>query len=488
MSVTKAVAVNTAVQLVGKVVTTTLSLVVIAALTRYLGVRAFGEYTTVFAYVAFLGVLADFGFFWILVREIAQLDDQVRYDATVSTVLTLRVFLGIGVFVLGALVATVIPQYSAEVRLGIAIIALSWLATALNSTFVAVFQNKLRMDLAVLTDVVGRAVTLGLVLWLIAADRSLPTIFGAYVVGNGVNFSLSYWFGRRFVTIRPRFDLVEWRRIFLEAYPMGLVLILHVIYFRTNSVMLSLMQGPIQVGIFGAPFKIFEVLLTLPIMFLGNVFPMLTRLLVERSVKVPFVIQRSFDALLTIALPLTVGGIMLAEPIIRVIAGEEFVQAATVAPVFGWPATAVTVLQILMLTVGIAFVSNLFNYLLIARGDQRRLVLPYLVFGVTNVALNALFIPLWSYVGAAVATLITELLVVGYLGWLAIQSTRIQLSLTIAGRIILSTTLMGLFILWWPGQLWGTLIGAMFVYAGAASLTGVVTPAFVREIVFGGKE
>lgn len=485
MGVVRAVAVNTAVQFVGKVVTTALSLIVIAALTRYLGVRVFGEYTTVFAFVAFLGVLADFGFFWILVREIAQRSDRARYDATVSNVLTLRVLLGLAVFGGGALVGATIPQYSADVQRGIAIVSLAWLGTALNSTFVAVFQNKLRMDLAVATDVVGRVVTLGLVLWLITAEASLETIFWAYGVGNAINLALSVWFGRQFVTVRPRFEWPEWRRIFLEAYPMGIVLILHVLYFRTNSVLLSLMKGPIDVGIFGAPFKIFEVLLTLPVMFLGNVFPLLTRLLVERSERVPFVIQRSFDALMTIALPLTVGGILLAEPIIRVIAGEEFVSAATIPPVFGWPATTVSVLTILMVTVGIAFVSSLFTYVLIARGDQRRLVVPYLTFSVVNLVLNGLLIPQFSYVGAALATFVTELLVVVFLGRLALRSTDLTLSFRLIGRIVVATAVMSLFIWWWPGDLWGTVIGAVLVYGGAAWGFGVVTPELVRSLARG---
>ena len=67
MSFTRKIALNTIVQIIGKVLTTLISLVLIAALTRYLGVSGYGQYTTIFAFTQFFAVLADFGFFLFLV-------------------------------------------------------------------------------------------------------------------------------------------------------------------------------------------------------------------------------------------------------------------------------------------------------------------------------------------------------------------------------------------------------------------------------------
>ncbi len=518
MSFTRAVAANTIVQLIGKAITTGLALALIAALTRYLGVSTFGAYTTVFAYVAFLGVLADFGFFWIMVREIAQIDTsdgllqktsevrepetsevqaaesapiskgQQQYERVVNNVLTLRTFLGIAVFALGAAIAWLIPQYGTEVRVGILLISAAWLATALNSTFVGVFQNKLRMDKAVITDIVGRAATLAVTLWLISQGATLTAIFAGYILGTWLNFLLSMVLGWQYVRVRPAFEFSVWRRIFIEAFPMGVVLILHVIYFRIDSVLLSLMKGFTDVGIYGAPYKIFEVLLTIPVMFLGNVFPMLSRLLTDGSPRVPIMVQRSFDALLTIALPLVVGGVLLAEPIIGLVAGPEFVEAATLAPVFGIAATPVLVLQILMVAVGLAFLSNLFNYVMIGLGRQRELVGPYTLFVVVNLALNLLIIPRWSYLGTAASTVLTELVVVGYLGSLALGATKVRLAVNLTWRIALATAVMAGALWLVDANLWWELTLGIGVYSTAAWAFGVITPEFVRELLAGRKK
>jgi len=455
----------------------------VAALTRYLGVSAFGVYTTAFVYVAFLAVLADFGFFWIMIREIAHLDVQKEYERVVNNVLTLRTFLGIGVLGVGSAIALLIPQYGHDVRVGIFLVAIASLASALNATLVGVFQNKLRMDKAVITDIIGRTVTLALTLWFIAQGAPITTIFASYIGGTWLNLVLSYFLAQQYVRVRPAFEFAVWHRIYSEAFPMGVAMILHIVYYRIDSILLSLMKGVADVGIYGVPYKILDVIMTLPVMFLGNVFPMLTRLLVEKSPAVPGVLQRSFDALLTIALPLTVGGILMAEPIIRLVGGEAFVHATTLAPFLGQPATAVLALQILLISAGISFVSNLFGYTLIALGLQRQLIRPYATFMVVNVLINLWLIPRFSYIGAAIGTTLTEIVVVVYFGYLACKATNVVPNLRLAGRIALATAVMGAFLTLVDLSLWWELTLAIAIYGAAAWGFGVVTPELLRELV-----
>lgn len=61
MALAGKVAVNTVIQVVTKVVTTGLSLIVIALTTRYLGRYGFGQYTTAITFVTFFSIAADLG-------------------------------------------------------------------------------------------------------------------------------------------------------------------------------------------------------------------------------------------------------------------------------------------------------------------------------------------------------------------------------------------------------------------------------------------
>ncbi|MBI2589815.1 flippase [Candidatus Berkelbacteria bacterium] len=485
MSLAQRVAANTLIQFIGRVVSTVTALVVVASLTRYLGVSAYGDYTTIFAYVSFFGVLADFGFFWIMLREISK--EKANEAKIISNVLTLRTIFGILVFLIGFLIALLIPQYTETIKLGIGVIAFAWLWLALNSTFVGVFQRHLRMDQAVLTDLLGRVVILLGVLWVIANQGDLIDILWMYVFGNGLNFLASLVLGRNFVRVQPKFDLAFWSQIIREAWPMGIVLILHVVYFKIDTVMLSLMQSSVDVGIYGAPYKILEVLLTIPAMFLGNVFPTLTQYLASQDERLPRLYQQAFDVLALIAFPLILGTVILAQPILEFVAGAEYVTTSTIT----WlslPATGATALQILIIAVGISFFSQFFNYLLIAMGRQRSLILPNLIFVILNVGLNFGMIPILSYIGASLTTVATELAVALLLGWIVWRAAKLRPAFCSLGKIVLSTLGMGV-VTWWlrEAPLALNLSASIITYGYLSILTGAL-PQNMLSLILKKKE
>mgnify|MGYP000927956209 CR=1 FL=1 len=408
-SYTKKVASNTLIQIIGKVITTATSLVLITALTRYLGVEGYGEFTTIFSYVSFFAVFADLGFFSIMVREISKPHSQTQ--KIVNNIMTVRSILGIVVFLLCFVIALFLPAYNETIKYGIGIIAFGWFWTTINSTYVGVFQAKHQMYKATLTDIIGRLIILGLVLFFIQQGYSLLAIVSAYAIGNMINFLGSVVLGWGLVPFRFAFDYSLWRKMFAEALPMGIVLLFGVIYLRIDSVMLSLMKTQTDVGIYGAPYKILEILALIPGIFMGNVFPVITRYYNEKDDRLYIALQKSFDFLATIALPLVAGTFLLAMPIIGFIAGGEFQSATTLGNIFGHQANSAMVLQILIFATGIIFISQIFTNTAVAIGKQRELVWPYILFAGVNIVINLLLIPKLSYIGASIATVITEFLV-----------------------------------------------------------------------------
>lgn len=409
MSLTRKVAHNTIVQIVGKVITTLISLFLVAALTRYLGVSSYGQYTTIFAYTQFFAVLADFGFFWFLVREIAKPD--VDSDKITNNVLTFRSIIALGIFALSFLIGLLIPQYH-DIRLGIGIIAAASFWMTLNGTYVGIFQNKLRMDKAAITDIVGRLVIFALILYQIKSSASLDLILWSYFFGNMANFFSSAYLGRVYLHFKLAFDFALWKKIFSECLPISVVTILAMIYFKVDTIMLSLLRSSTDVGIYGPPYKVVEILLLLPSIFMGNVFPIITRYIYEKNDQVQAVFQKAFDFLLVIAVPIVVGVIFTASRIVEIIAGSDFTTIHTIGPVWGIPATSGFALQILIVAVGISFLSHLFGYTVISLGQQKKLVWPNLVLVFFNIGLNLILIPKISYIGAAITTVLTEMLVV----------------------------------------------------------------------------
>ena len=483
MSLKRKVAYNTLVQIVGKVVTTVISLFLVAALTRYLGVTGYGQYTTVFSYVAFFAVFADFGFFWIFIRELAKPDADTSKIA--SNILTLRTILGIVVYGLAFVVGFFIPQYY-EFRWGIGITALASLFLALNFTYVGVFQNKLRMDKAALTDMIGRAVILVVTLYLIKSNLGLNAILWAYAFGNIVNFVISAWLGRIYVHFRPAFDFKYWKEIFWQALPMGIILVLNLIYFRVDTLILSLLKSSTDVGIYGPPYKVLEIMLFLPTIFMGNIFPIITRFYFEKNPRLNELIQKAFDFLFMMALPIIVGVIFAARPIIEAVAGVEFVNASTVQPFLGIPATSVLALQILIIAVGVSFLSHLFGYLAVAFGKQSKLVVPNIIFVVFNIGLNLILIPRFSYIGASIVTVLTESLVL-VISWLIMsQYLKVNWNFRIFWKVVLASLFLGIFMYFAKGlNLLILLPTAVVVYVVSLLAVGGVNKRMVTDIISG---
>ncbi|MFA6423026.1 MAG: flippase [Patescibacteria group bacterium] len=406
MSLTKKVAYNTTVQIVGKVVTTIISLFIIGILTRSLGVNGFGQYTTAFAYVNFIAVIVDMGFFTVLVREIVFA--KYPLEKIVNNIITFRAVIAIVIYLISVIIAQFLP-YEPIIKIGIALASLAVFFLSMNSTIIALFQAKFRIDKGVISDVIGRLIILISLLVISHKSTNLTLIITAYIIGNFVNFVINYLFAKKYVAIKPAFDFEFWKMIYKEALPMGILIIIGFIYFKIDMVVLSLMKPSYDVGIYGASYKVLEIVLTLPAMFMGAMFPIITQYISQKDERLNNAVQKSFDFLNLITWPIVIGGIFLSVPIIKIIGGNEFVNASAIS----WHGYAITpsiVLSILLLALGLSGISLLFGQVVLAMKKQRDLIMPNIIIAIINLSLNIIFIHYWSYLAAAIITVLSEFL------------------------------------------------------------------------------
>jgi len=404
---TQKVAFNTLFQFAGKIVTTFLSLLVIAYLTRYLGVSSYGEYTIIFAYVSFMAVIADFGFYWILVREIAKNENNI--SKIFNNIISLKIVFSVVVFLVGALIAFLIPQYSLSLKIGISIISFGWFWMSLNSTYVGLFQNKLEMYKSVVSDVIGRIIITFGVWYLVRLNLGLNSILWVYILGNFVNLVVSYLYGRQHIEFKFTYDWSFWKVVLIESMPLAILTFIGTINFKIDTIILSIMKGQVDVGIYGVPFKILEIIIIIPAIFVGNIFPILTKYFHEKDKRFSDAVQRSFDFLILIGLPVVAGLSILAKPIIKIIAGESYLTFSTLS-VFGKSITAPDVLVILSISIGISFIITMFSNLVIVAGKQNKQVIPMIVTTLINVVLNIILIPKYSYLAASGINIISSII------------------------------------------------------------------------------
>jgi O-antigen/teichoic acid export membrane protein len=444
MSLTKKVLFNTSVQFVGKIVNTLIGLASVAIITRYLGVAGYGDYTTAFAYIMFFSVISDFGFFWIIVRKIAAGEDIKK---VIQASQALRLLFSTGIFLVSLLLVLFLP-YSATLKIALIMVAVSIFWMSQNSVYLALFQAKMRMDWPVIAETIGRVLGLGLMLVAIYLGLDFLWIVAAGLSASLFNFIFNLFFGWRYTSFGFYFHKPLMRTILFESAPVGLITILGLIYFRIDTVLLSLFKGSIDVGIYGTAYKILEILMALPGMFVASVFPAISAAHTQNdNQRVKTLIQKSFDALSIGAFAVMALFFSLATPTINLVAGKEFLITSTTS-IFGVVFASDKVLQILIIAVGLSFWTNLFSNALISIKKQGSLIRPYIFATAVNVVLNLILIPKFSYVAAALVTIITQLILLVYCLVLVRRSTELKVTLSvfiksfIAGLIIVVVGLL----------------------------------------------
>jgi len=434
MKLSTKVAYNAIVQAVSKFIATILGLVAIALITRYLGQTGFGQYTTIITFISFFAVIADLGLTLITVQMISKPDAHL--DRTLGNLLALRLVSAIILLGIAPLAALFFP-YSWEMKVGIFITSFAFLFTALGQILVGLFQKNLRMDKASIAEIVGRALLVIGFFIVIKYNYGLTGILAVTVFSNAASFLLQYLFALPFLKIKLQFDFVFWGEIIKKSWPLATTIILNLIYLRTDTLLLSIIPRESEIGIlaevglYGAAYKVIDVLITLPFMFAGIILPILTARWAEKN-KAGFalVLQKSFDAMMIVAIPLVIGTQLVADQIITVVAGADFVIAGKI-------------LKLLIIACGAIFFGNIFAHAVIAIDRQKNIIGAYIFTAITSVIGYLIFIPLYTYYGAAWVTIYSEVVISLASFYLVWKYTNFLPKLEVTLKAILASLIMG---------------------------------------------
>lgn len=396
-SIARRVAYNTGVQVGGKVAGLALGAVSLALLTRYLGPSDYGKYTLALMLTQLLGVLADVGLLTTVVREISR--EPERTEELVGNALTLRLLLALAVIALAGLVSLVLP-YTPQVRVAILIAGAPLLLGLLNSSLLAIFQARLMMDRATVADLAGRVFSLGLVGLVVLLDLGFYAVLGAAAGGALATLIVTWRLTRRIVRVRFLRDTAVWRRLLVSSVPLGLALAINELYFRADTVIISLYRPYDEVGAYALAFRIIELTLMVGTVFLISVFPLLSAYVRDDRERLHATVQRSWDVLVIASVPVAVGGAVLASGLIELVAGGDFDDAATP-------------LRILLAAGALALVNGLFGYALIAAERQLNALWLNLSALVFNVGFNLALVPDLGITAAAIVTVASEVLIFG---------------------------------------------------------------------------
>lgn len=360
------------------------------------GIGAVNFLTSIVNYIV---LFTSLGIPMYAVREVAKHRDNIELRNKITVEITaLSIALCLLGYIAVWLLAEFVPRIS-EASALFYILSLSVLFTGIGVNWF--YQGIEDFKFITIRAVIIRTLA-ALSLFLFVKDRGDLLIYGAITVGSTVgNNVINFVHLKKYI----RFGQIQWRKLDVVRHlrPAIHIFVLNLIisiYLNLNSVMLGFMQGDEAVGLYTAGNKIAHIVLSV-VTSLGVVMIPRCSNLVEAGNMKEFgaVIGKATRLVMCMALPFTVGLMLLATPIIRIFCGESFVEAI---PVLYWTAP-------IIIFIGLTNVIGL--QVLYPQGKENIVIWSTLGGAVFNLILNLVLIPLYAEIGAAVATFIAELAV-----------------------------------------------------------------------------
>lgn len=434
---------NSALKAVSTVI---LSLFLVRLITGYLGQDGFGKYATVLAFFSFFSAIGDLGLGQVTAREIAKEGSNER--KILGNVVGLRL-VSSTLLILVAPIIILFFDYPVEVKWGIFIVACASLFSSLTFVMNSIFQKRIAMDRVAMVEFVGKLIQVSLIALIVRFQLGFLPIVFAVLAALAFNIITVLIISRKFVRFVPQFDFVFWRAFLKESLPMGATAIITFAYFKTDTILLSLLQTSADVGVYNVAYKIIENLVFFPAMLAGLILPLLARYFVKDRKKFLEIANKTFKVFVIIVLPIVLGTVFLADDIVHLISGPNF-------------SASIPVLRILAFSLACIFFGHFFNMILIVGHMQKKLMQVLLFVAAFNIILNLFIVSRYSYLGAAVAAVLTEGLVVALTSTLVYRNLHFSPRFSGMSKVLLSAVGMGITLYF--------LSGSPFLVAGSVSL------------------
>jgi O-antigen/teichoic acid export membrane protein len=366
---------------------------------RSLSVEEFGRFSFVFSLLGLLSVFADLGLGRVAIRGlVGPGSDPARFA---GTLLVLRAVLGAVSYGLAVGFVT-LAGYPAEVVRATALAGLVVLLATPAHAVEAVFQAHLRLPVVAVGNVLGQLAQLALIAALAVRGGSVVLFTLPAVACEVVILAWRLQRVTRLQHLRLNLDWQRTRALVREAVPLATGQVLGVFAYRVDAVMLSRLDSFDAVAVYSVAYKFADIAHYVPSALMVSLLAVMAAAWPDDPAGVAAAFRRGFVLLAVAGVLLAVQFAVVARPLIALLYGQEYAAGAGAA-------------RVVVLAEAVGAFGALAFTTLVAVGRHRWYPLASLLGLAANVGLNLWLIRIASYDGAALATLVTEVLVVGLL-------------------------------------------------------------------------
>jgi len=363
-------------------------------LLRHLGVTDFGRYVTVMSLVAIVAALSDAGLTMVGQREYVHLPTAAERRTLVADVLGIRLLIT-PVGLLAAILFALSAGYTDAMTLGTLLAGLGLVLANGAKTFTLPLTASLRLGSAAAVDLAQALTGVVAMVVLIATGAGLLPFFAVHIVAGLASLALALIVVGPALRVGPRTAWREWRPLLVAAAPLGLAIVVNMLYLRALVVLTSLLASGFETGLFATSYRVLEITVGVSAVMVGAAFPILAHAGSRDERRLAYVLQRLLEVSMLVAGALVLVLAIGAQPLIDIIGGDAYHDAGPV-------------LRIQAFALLGAFAGGVWTAGLVGIKRQSALILTNAIALVAALVLGGAFIPWLGAKGAAVAAVVGE--------------------------------------------------------------------------------
>jgi len=412
-----------------------LSFLTVAFLARKLTASGFGRLAFAQAIFYYFALIGNFGLYIFGIREIARnRNDEIAIRKIVNNIITLQTLLSIIAAILLTLFAFLLPR-PIEDKILISLFGCCIILTGLHLDWA--YKGLERMGVIAIDNSIRASLYALLIFLFIREENDIlkVPIFMIISLAIAITIPLLLYI-RKYGLPKPSVNVAYWGYALRIGIPLFISIMLTKIYYNLDTIMLGFMKTDEIVGYYNAAYKIVLALLVFGSLFIETIFPLISRFYKDSKEKLKILLNISEKTYISIAIPIGVGGTILAGQLVMFIFGEGYSEATTA-------------LRILIWTVVIVYISTTYGYTLMGCNMERKYLISVSFAAIINVILNFILIPPFGIIGAAIATVVAEITALICVAVFSRKICHIYIGRYLI-RPIIAASIMAVALIWMP--------------------------------------
>jgi O-antigen/teichoic acid export membrane protein len=398
---------------------------------RLLSSADFGRYTVAVALSSLLTLMVELGMGGYLVREATQRPE--RTGTVLGHILMIQAGLGVVAVALCALF-TQILGYDASTSLAVVLLASGSVFTIVSASCVAVMVAlEHPLEVAAFQSGQAAALTLATIPALLAGFGPAG-VAAAVLAVSALAFPVALFLLRRRWSGSIRLQTAGISGTFrigaaYSAARVGAVLLTYL-----DAVIVQAYKGNQATALYGASYRLLLALMIIPLVYADAATRSLAHLARDDRASLRRLYRRVTRHMFMLGLPIATGGALLAGPLVELLFGSDYREAASTA-------------ALLLLGLVFAYPNSLATTTALAIGRERDVALIYGTGLLLNVALNLWLVPAVGIEGAGIAMLAAQAWLLSGMVLVCGRSGLRPLRVAALAKLVLAAGAMGLVVL-----------------------------------------